>query len=103
MEVVAVWAQVASTIFMLFRLLASRRGAARLCDMFADITLQFDDGETVVQKGVTQVGFDEVQKTVTLVTAKATTQANLRRVVSVAMSNISGVKAEAPKEARTDG
>lgn len=97
------WAQVASTIFMLFRLLASRRGAARLCDMFADVTLQFDDGETVVQNGVTQVGFDEVKKTVTLVTAKATTEASLKRVASISMSNISGVRAEAPMEVLTDG
>ena len=97
------WAQILSTIFMLFRLLASHRGAARLCDMFADVTIQFDDGEMIVQKGVTQVGFDEVQKTVMLVTAKVTTQANLKRVASISMSNISGVMAEAPREVITDG
>lgn len=50
------WAQIASTIFMIFRLLISRRGAARLCDMFADVVVEFDDGESVKQDGVMQVG-----------------------------------------------
>jgi len=104
LEVVEVWAQIAATILTIFRILASRKGTARLCDMFADVVVQFDDGETISQKGVTQIGFNEVQKTVTLVTGKVTIQANLKHITSMSMSNISGVRAVAnPREGCSNG
>lgn len=97
------WSQLVSILLVVLRWLVSRKGSASLCDMFADVTVEFDDGESIKHGQVSRVGFDELRKRITLETSKMTIQVDLRRVRSLTMCDICGVRSKQPTEVKTDG